>query len=158
MIEDLARADVSVRPAGPEHARQIAGLHARLFDPAWTEDTVRQLLASSTCTALIALGTEPEGALGFVISQTAVDEAEVLSIGVSTGHQRHGIGDRLLRGLVQSLKARGIDRLFLEVAAGNAAARALYIRQGFREIGRRKAYYRYADGRTDDALNLALEI
>ncbi|TQF76591.1 ribosomal-protein-alanine acetyltransferase, partial [Elioraea sp. Yellowstone] len=51
-------------------------------------------------------------------------------------------------------QARGAGRLFLEVAVGNAAARRLYGRLGFREVGQRRGYY--PDGA--DALVLALAL
>jgi ribosomal-protein-alanine N-acetyltransferase len=38
------------------------------------------------------------------------------------------------------------------VAEGNAAARALYARAGYRECGRRKGYYQRPDGSRDDAV------
>lgn len=44
----------------------------------------------------------------------------------------------------------GAARIFLEVSVENAAARRLYARAGYTQIGRRKAYY--ADG--TDALVL----
>ena len=39
----------------------------------------------------------------------------------------------------------------------NAPARALYARFGFREVGRRAAYYAHADGSRGNALILARE-
>ena len=52
--------------------------------------------------------------------------------------------------------ALGAERMFLEVAEGNAAARALYARTGFAGAGRRRGYYARADGSREDALILAL--
>jgi ribosomal-protein-alanine N-acetyltransferase len=43
-------------------------------------------------------------------------------------------------------------RMFLEVAAGNIAARALYDRAGYCECGRRKGYYQRPDATRDDAV------
>jgi ribosomal-protein-alanine N-acetyltransferase len=45
---------------------------------------------------------------------------------------------------MQEAGRRGAGALFLEVAGANAAARALYARMGFRDVGRRRRYY--ADG------------
>jgi ribosomal-protein-alanine N-acetyltransferase len=50
--------------------------------------------------------------------------------------------------------AGGAVAMFLEVAEGNAAARALYGAAGFAEAGRRRRYY--ADG--GDALVLRREL
>jgi [ribosomal protein S18]-alanine N-acetyltransferase len=46
--------------------------------------------------------------------------------------------------------ALGARTMFLEVAAANAAARALYAAHGFTEVGLRRRYY----GNGDDALML----
>jgi ribosomal protein S18 acetylase RimI-like enzyme len=53
---------------------------------------------------------------------------------------------------------RGYGRLSLETGsdAHFAAARALYARSGFVEMGRRRGYYSHADGRREDALTLVL--
>jgi ribosomal-protein-alanine N-acetyltransferase len=48
--------------------------------------------------------------------------------------------------------------MFLEVRPSNSAARALYARAGFREIGLRRGYYPAREGREDAlVLELALE-
>jgi ribosomal-protein-alanine N-acetyltransferase len=49
---------------------------------------------------------------------------------------------------------QGAERLFLEVATGNAPARALYAAMGFVEIGQRRHYY--PDG--DDALIMVVPV
>jgi ribosomal-protein-alanine N-acetyltransferase len=53
---------------------------------------------------------------------------------------------------------RSVQRMFLEVDAGNAAARGLYAALGYAEAGRRPAYYRQSDGTRSDALILQCEI
>jgi ribosomal-protein-alanine N-acetyltransferase len=45
-------------------------------------------------------------------------------------------------GLLAGAARQGAGRATLEVASGNAAALALYRSLGFREAGRRPAYYR----------------
>jgi [ribosomal protein S18]-alanine N-acetyltransferase len=42
-----------------------------------------------------------------------------------------------------------VKKLFLEVRVSNAAARALYAKSGFREIGVRRGYYPAHTGRED---------
>jgi ribosomal-protein-alanine N-acetyltransferase len=65
--------------------------------------------------------------------------------------------DLLAQGLVLAV-AGGAERMFLEVAEDNAAARALYARAGFAEAGRRRGYYARPDGPAADALVLALDL
>ncbi|MDD9952174.1 MAG: GNAT family N-acetyltransferase [Zetaproteobacteria bacterium] len=77
-----------------------------------------------------------------------VDSAEVMYIYVGETQRGQGIGGRLLRYLERFLIEHQVKEVFLEVKSNNCAARQLYIKSGFTEIGRRRAYY--ADG--EDAL------
>ena len=84
------------------------------------------------------------------------DEAEILTLAVRPSARRAGLGGRLVEAAVVRAAALGAERMFLEVAEGNVAARALYARSGFVEMGRRRGYYSHADGSREDALTLVL--
>ncbi|MEM7188460.1 MAG: GNAT family N-acetyltransferase [Pseudomonadota bacterium] len=94
---------------------------------------------------------------GCLIMLTAADEAEVLTIAVCPGARRKGMARELLRRAMNEARRQGVRRLFLEVAADNAAARALYWREDFHEVGRRTGYYKVDDKRID-ALVLARDL
>jgi ribosomal-protein-alanine N-acetyltransferase len=144
--------------AAPERAGEIAALHAKLFDPAWDEASVRSLLEHPAATSLVAVAGNPKEAIGFVIGQLAADEAEILSIGVAPNWQRFGLAAGLLEGLIRAARRGDAKRVFLEVAEDNAPAIALYRRLGFVEAGRRKRYYDRAGGEKIDALTLVLNL
>ncbi|MDA8048881.1 MAG: GNAT family N-acetyltransferase [Rhodospirillales bacterium] len=97
-----------------------------------------------------ALGLiDPAG--GLLLARLVAEEAEVLTLAVAPEARRLGLGRALLQwAMVEAVQA-GAKRIVLEVAATNAPARALYTGAGFREVGRRRAYY--AD--RSDALVLA---
>jgi ribosomal-protein-alanine N-acetyltransferase len=59
-----------------------------------------------------------------------------------------------MRALMADAARRGAREMFLEVAEGNAAARALYAGLGAAEAGRRRRYY--PDGSDALVLRLAL--
>jgi tRNA threonylcarbamoyl adenosine modification protein YeaZ/ribosomal-protein-alanine acetyltransferase len=144
----------SLRLARVADSDVLSGLHSRCFETAWTADMFRVSCASASATILIA---ESRGeACGFIQAQTAVDEAEVMTLCVLPVLRRHGLAMLLVGGLLADLKVRGIKKLFLEVADGNAAALGLYRRVGFLEIGRRKGYYAKPDGQSEDAITMAL--
>lgn len=149
---------VSLLWAGPDRAADIARLHGELFDPPWDEASVLTLLEHPAATAFVASAGAPPMVAGFIMSQLAADEAEILSLGVIPSMQRNGIGAQLVEGLCRSLRRAEIKRLFLEVSDDNRAARMLYAKLGFAEIGRRKAYYQRAAGQTADAINLSLAL
>ena len=134
-------------PARPEHAAVMAALHAAAFDAAecWPARAFRELLQSPPVFGFLA----GDGG-GFALFRAAADEAEVLTIAVLPDRRRTGIASALLEAGLAASRRRGADAIFLEVAADNAAAHALYARAGFDRVGARAAYY--ADG--GDALVL----
>ncbi|WP_295556200.1 ribosomal protein S18-alanine N-acetyltransferase [uncultured Hyphomicrobium sp.] len=150
---------VSLLWAGPEQAGDIARLHAELFSPAWSEESVRALLDHPASTAFMAMvGGSPKTCIGFVMAQLAADEAEILSIGVAKDWQRKGVGKRLVEGVARAAQRAEAKKLFLEVAADNDAAMELYRRTGFLGTGLRRGYYARSGGDAVDAVTLALKL
>lgn len=139
---------VAVEPVGPEAAGDLARLHAACFSDPWSEREFASLIQSAGVAALV-LRVDGE-ARGFVVVRKAVDEAEVLTIGVAPHARVAGRGRQMLAAAEALVSEAGAARIFLEVSVENAAARRLYARAGYTQIGRRKAYY--ADG--TDALVL----
>jgi len=146
----------ALRRLVPADAAWLAALQRLAFDdPAdgewWTAATWAALLAEPGVYGFAALaGPEPAG---FAVARTVAGETEILSVGVAPARRRHGHG----RHLVEAVAARAPGPLLLEVAADNAAARALYAAAGFAVRGRRRGYYRRRSGPAD-ALVLARPI
>lgn len=138
-----------VRPAEPADAAAIAGLHADVFAEAWSASTICRLISAPGAIALITVcGVD---ARGFLIAQTAADEAEILTVGVAKTAQRQGLAGTLIAALLERARHEGLAQIFLDVAEDNTAARALYGRHGFAVAGRRRGYY-VRDGGKVDAL------
>ena len=127
----------------------LAALHAKCFAEAWSAASIAGLLAQPGSFACLS-GDE----MGFILVRVAGGESEILTLAVEPAARRRGIGTALVvSGAVEAAK-RGAANMFLEVGSANLAAKKLYIRLGFTEVGRRKDYYRTADGGRDDALVL----
>lgn len=146
---------VSLLWAGADRAEDMALLHAKLFDPPWDADSMRNSLDHPASTAFVATLGGPGNVVGFIIAQIVADEAEILTIGVAAEYQKHGIGRQLVEGMARALARAEVKRLFLEVAADNAAAGALYLRAGFTPTGRRAAYYERINGPAVDAITMS---
>ena len=120
--------------ATPIHAGALAAIHAAAFPPAerWDAAALAELLAMPAAFGVL----DARG--GFALARVAGGEAELLTLAVMPQARRQGIG----RALVHVVRAK-LDGapLFLEVAADNAAARALYRSAGLAECGRRRDYY-----------------
>ncbi|MFO0897359.1 MAG: GNAT family N-acetyltransferase [Pirellulales bacterium] len=79
-----------------------------------------------------------------------------LGMGVAAGYRGQGIGKRLLAAALEQARARGLERVQLDVFTSNKAAVALYRAFGFREEGRR-VRGRKLDGAYDDVLLMAVQ-
>lgn len=79
------------------------------------------------------------GVVGFAVTRrTAPGESELLNLAVAVPHRGRGIGERLVEAACLSPDA---GEVFLEVRASNRAARNLYEKLGFVQLGERKDYY-----------------
>jgi ribosomal-protein-alanine N-acetyltransferase len=133
----------TVREARREEAQALAALEAEAFGAAsWgrnaIEDGVRQLHVRTILAT--AQGETAPGA--FAMWRQIDEEAEILTIGVALRLRRKGAARAMLAHIMDACAERGVERLFLEVDAGNAAAIALYAGLGFERIGARRRYYR----------------
>ena len=157
----MTGAEIPIRPLGAFELQALAELHAACFVEAWDAEALAALLAMPGAFAFMARQGEtmPENAtaLGFVMARAIAGEGEIISLGVRTEGRRRGLGRRLLAAGLAEAASRGTQRLFLEVAADNLPARALYLAAGFAQIGRRENYYRRPGGGTA-ALVLARDI
>src|SRR6267143_1156387 len=78
-----------------------------------------------------------------------------LGMGLRAKVRGHGLGSRLLKGVIALSRRRGIEKLELQVYASNAPARRLYRKFGF-EVEGRRVRARKLDGRYDDVVLMAL--
>jgi ribosomal-protein-alanine N-acetyltransferase len=117
----------------------VAAAEARLHATPWTRDQFAESLAAGH-DALLARDTAGH-LVAYGVTLTAVDDVDLLTLGVLPAMQRQGYGAALLGELMARAKARQAQRMVLEVRAGNRPALALYDRLGFVEIGRRRGYY-----------------
>ena len=87
--------------------------------------------------------------VAYVSLRHILDEATINTVYVTPDWRQYGLGTRLLAFVLEQLEARAILNLFLEVRAGNTAARALYTGAGFDELVVRRGYYHAP---SDDAI------
>ena len=132
-------ANIELIPIVPAQAHVLAALHAEGFDQPWPVEAFTGLLENPLRLGSLALvGGVPAG---FIMIQTTPDEAEVLTFVVARQNRRQGIGLRLLAWAIDSAAGAGCARILLEVSETNEAARALYDKAGFHQIGARSGYY-----------------
>jgi ribosomal-protein-alanine N-acetyltransferase len=128
-----------ITDAGPRDAAAIAALHAASFHRGWSEEEVAALLVERSVMAHRALLSGK--LVGFIMSRRAADEAEILSVAVSSACRGRGLARELLQLHLRRLAGEAVRAVFLEVDETNTPAIRLYRRAGFRDVGRRPNYY-----------------
>lgn len=134
VVEEAMADDISV----------IAEIHRASFTQEWTADEIAVLASTPGVSVLVArrgswwTSTRP---VGFLLLRTVADEAEILTVAVHPSNRGGGTGRSLVAEALRRLYRERIDHVFLEVAADNEPALAIYRGLGFRMVGERPAYY-----------------
>jgi len=152
----LDRREAALSEATTRDAAAIATLHGKSFHGGWSDGEIESLLLDRNVIAHRAM--VGRGLVGFILSRMAIDEAEILSVAIVPARRGRGLSRRLLDLHLRRLAGIGVHRVFLEVDEGNLPARKLYARAGFRDVGRREAYYSDQRGRNAAALVLRRDL
>ena len=91
--------------------------------------------------------------VGFIVFYRVKDEIEIIKIGIMKSYQRKNYGSLIINKIK---KLNNIRKIFLEVSIENTQAINFYLKNGFKKIGIRKAYYKVNKQRID-ALRLLFE-
>ncbi|MCV2395516.1 ribosomal protein S18-alanine N-acetyltransferase [Actinotalea sp. M2MS4P-6] len=123
----------------------VAALERELFArSAWTEPMIRDELTAPG-RYYVAMTDDEDAVLAYAGSWFDGDVSQVMTLGVASRAQRHGLGRILLRALLDHARGLGASAMFLEVAVDNDAALALYTAEGFEILARRPRYYQPED-------------
>ena len=141
-IREMTAADVS----------NVAALEKECFADPWSDKSIAAELEHDYSLWLVAV--ENGQLLGYVGSQTSMNETDMMNIAVTSSRRREGLGNILVTELIRELRNRGSNSLMLEVRVSNEPAKALYESLGFHQVGLRKNYYRNPK---EDALILRKE-
>ncbi len=81
----------------------------------------------------------------FGIHWFVAGEAQLANIAVHPDFRGQGMGQHMMRRLLDDARFEGMEKMTLEVRTGNAAAHSLYLRMGFVETSRRPRFYEDRD-------------
>ncbi len=152
----FTRGEPTLSEASARDAAVIAPLHAASFRRGWSEQEVEGLLLDRHVIAHRAMAGDRLN--GFIISRLAEDEAEILSVAVTSSKRGRGLARNMLNLHLRRLAGLGCRTVFLEVDEHNKPAIRLYDRAGFHEISRRPNYYSNADAKAAAALVLRRDL
>ena len=140
---------------GPARQEEIQSLSAiDLGSPRpWTPAALEDELRNSPPTVFVL--RSDGNAIAFVVTRRHPPELDIVNLAVAEEHRRRGFGRILLRFLLETARQDGVDQVFLEVRAGNQAARGLYSSLGFEETQKRRHFY---EDPVEDAILMKLKI
>lgn len=145
LVRDMHHQDIDV----------VSRIEQQSYGFPWSAGIFRDcILAGYRCLAL-----EQEGEVrAYAILSIAAGEAHILNICVAPAFRRRGYALTLLMRLIQDARRQRVKTVFLEVRPSNLAAIKLYKSIGFSTVGRRRDYYKAANGAREDALVLSLTL
>ena len=127
---------------------QIEPVFITEFDDFWKPENLKSELKNLNSKYIVA--KENGLVVGFAGIWFSVDDAHITNIVVRKSYRHKGIGNALLKVLIELGKAK--ESLTLEVNTQNEIAQKLYLKYGFENLGVRKKYY----GGTQDAYIMTL--
>ncbi len=131
---------------------EIAEIDAQVSPHPWSEQIFKDCLKAKYHCFIFEKG---DALLGYGVLSVVMKEAHILNICILPKKQGRGLGRELIDYMIDLSTEKQVEMMFLEVRVSNEAARYLYERVGFNEVGIRSDYYPTAKGR-EDAMVLAM--
>lgn len=132
---------------------QISQIESTSINPPWSFKAICEFAQCKTSKILVA--SHSKTVLGYITYSVILDEVQIANVAVHESYRQLGIARNLLKTLHANSKFNGIKLITLEVRESNVAARRLYMRCGYFEVGRRKNYYKSP---TEDAVLMNLNL
>lgn len=151
----LSAADFELRPMHPQDIPKVLALERRVFCDPWSRASFEGEIADAGGVHWTRCAWRGERLAGYVIAWFVLDEVHLANLAVLPMYRHLGLATWLIETLFHEARKQHCRWIGLEVRRSNRAAQALYAKNGFRQIGVRKNYYRV--GR-EDALVMAREL
>jgi len=108
----------------------------------WTAEQYKKLVGSGVVLVAEDAAEETGKLCGFICAKAVAGEWEIENVVVAAAFLRRGIANELVRELIDRAAGEAASAILLEVRESNLPGRRLYEKHGFREVGRRRGYYR----------------
>ena len=108
----------------------------------WTAEQYKKLVGSGVVLVAEEAAEEAGKLCGFICAKAVASEWEIENVVVAAAFVRRGAANELVCELIQRAAGEAASAVLLEVRESNLPARRLYEKHGFREVGRRRGYYR----------------
>jgi ribosomal-protein-alanine N-acetyltransferase len=141
---------------GIQDLPSILAIEKRSFPNPWHENTFRGEIQHRTISfPLVVVHSRLNQVIGYIIFWQIGEDVQVNNIAVHPDFRRLGIGETVLKQVIELVRWRGARLITLEVRPSNTAALNLYRKLGFKMLGARKGYY---TNPPEDAFVLSLHL
>ena len=131
--------DFTVAPAELSDAYGISLIEKECFSAPWSENQIKDEISKH---GVIFLAAKSEEELcGYISGQLIIDEFYINNVAVTEKFRKYGIASALIGILIDDLQKTPCSLATLEVRESNIAARMLYEKFGFKNLGIRKDFY-----------------
>jgi ribosomal-protein-alanine N-acetyltransferase len=141
-----------IRPAAEPDIPRIVEIERSSYADPWKENLFIEALGAGG--KYLFVDEQRDELAGYVVFEPVLDEGHITNLAVDKKYRGKGIATGLLNKVLDLAEELNVKSMFLEVKESNEAAKKLYSKFGFKQIGRRKGYYSAVN---EDALILKLE-
>ena len=131
----------NIRQAKLYDVPAISRIEQGSFESPWSADEITKDVMSKDGSIYVAVIESDGEKAGYAEMRTVAGEAQIYNIVIDRAFRGKGLGEMLLRHLIDKAKETGCSLVTLEVRGGNEAAMELYHKLGFKEVGRRRGDY-----------------
>ena len=105
----------------------------------WSLGSIEQELSNKFARYIVC--KDGDKVIGFIGAWLIASEGQITNLAVHPDYRKRGIGKKLMKSLISSLKNEDCNAITLEVRESNTVAKNLYKNLGFLSEGIRKNFY-----------------
>ncbi len=131
--------NIDIQKMSEVHLGQVAMLETECFSTPWSENALREELSNEHARFFVAFCEEQIA--GYIGAHNIVGEVYITNVAVFPEFRRQGVGEALIKNLIDLSFSEKAEFITLEVRKSNVGAINLYSKMGFKEVGSRKNFY-----------------
>ncbi len=132
---------IKIRRAKPRDIEAVFQIEEEQFSNPWKKHHFFAELSHDIAFVYVAEDLESREIVGYTIFWIVEETMEIHDIAVTGGHQKRGIGSKLMDFILGTAGQKGVKEIFLEVRESNLKARRFYEKHNFKKIDVRKNYF-----------------
>lgn len=132
--------DLQFQPMTIDDLDQVMAIEQKIFPDPWPRQAFLYDLTAEYAFPIVVRWQATT--IGYASLYRVSDELQIGNFAIDPAYQKRGFGNLLMRHIIALASELGIRQIYLEVRDSNEAARRLYLKSGFRAVGKRRLYYR----------------